>query len=52
MGTLKGVGAATGAGAASPSRFGPERLDAGAVGRETFVEVTPLVDGTAISAMR
>ena len=45
MGTLKGVGAATGAGAASPSRCGLERLDAGAVGRELFVEATPLVAG-------
>ena len=46
MGTLKGVGAATGAGVVSPCRRGLERLGAGAVGRETFVEATPLVDGT------
>ena len=52
MGTLKGVGAVTGAGAASACLRGHVRLDAGGVGREPFVEVTPLVDGTAISAMR
>ena len=52
MGTLKGVGAVTGAGAASPCLSGLNRLDAGAAGREPFVEVTPIVDGAAFSAMR